>query len=199
MAQTRAQSKLGRMAFAWVAVLGGFSGTPAEEMEGVRDKKAKAMVFPFGKHKDKQPAELSVEDLHRELAFWQKKVEEEKNPRYKANNERLVTAIQEAIAEKTAKPESPAAPSAQGKGESKVEGMADPASNLSPPAGDPSPLEQAQIRVRELCEAKGWTEAKRTVHCRKTWNRGFEELDLLAVQTLIQTLVGLPDAQRTLA
>jgi hypothetical protein len=30
MAQTRAQSKLGRMAFAWVAVLAGFSGTPAE-------------------------------------------------------------------------------------------------------------------------------------------------------------------------
>ena len=70
--------------------------------------------------------------------------------------------------------------------------------SVSSPAGDPSPLEQAQVRVRELCEAKGWTDAKRTVHCRKTWNRGFEELGLLEVQTLIQTLVGLPDAQRTL-
>src|SRR3990167_2712171 len=187
MAQTRAQSKLGRMAFAWVAVLAGYSGTPAEEMNGVRDKKAKPVVFPFGKHKDKPPAELSAEDLHRELTFWQKKVEEEKNPRYKANNERLVAAIQSAIAEKTAKVESPPR---QAQADPGVEGAS------ATPAGDPSPLEQAQVRVRELCEAKGGTDAKRTVHCRKTWNRGFEELGLLEVQTLIQTLVGLPDAQQ---
>ena len=89
--------------------------------------------------------------------------------------------------------ELPAAPSTS------VKGDAGPAlESVSPPAGDPSPLEQAQVRVRELCEAKGWTDAKRTVHCRKTWNRGFEELSLLEVQTLIHTLVGLPDAQRTL-
>ena len=187
MAQTRAQSKLGRMAFAWVAVLAGYSGTPAEEMDGVRKKEARPVIFPFGKHKDKPPAELSVEDLHRELAFWLKKVEEEQNPRYKANNERLVAAIQAAIAEKTAKPESPAR---QAQADPGVEGAS------ATPAGDPSPLEQAQVRVRELCEAKGWTDAKRTVHCRKTWNRGFEELGLLEVQTLIQTLVGLPDAQQ---
>ena len=35
MAQTRAQGKVGRMAFAWVAVLAGYEGTPAEEMTGV--------------------------------------------------------------------------------------------------------------------------------------------------------------------
>lgn len=32
MAQTRAQGKVGRMAFAWIAVLAGYEGTPAEEM-----------------------------------------------------------------------------------------------------------------------------------------------------------------------
>lgn len=36
MAQTRAQGKTGRMAFAWVAVLAGYDTTPAEEMDGIR-------------------------------------------------------------------------------------------------------------------------------------------------------------------
>ena len=36
MAQTRAQGKVGRMAYAWVAVLAGYESTPAEEMTGVR-------------------------------------------------------------------------------------------------------------------------------------------------------------------
>lgn len=35
MAQTRAQGKVGRMAYAWVAVLAGYESTPAEEMTGV--------------------------------------------------------------------------------------------------------------------------------------------------------------------
>ena len=34
MAQTRAQGKVGRMAYAWVAVLAGYESTPAEEMSG---------------------------------------------------------------------------------------------------------------------------------------------------------------------
>jgi len=98
------------MAFAWVAVLAGYSGTPAEEMEGVRTKGQKAVVFPFGKHKDAEPSTLPLEDLHKELGFWEKKTAEEQNPRFKANNEKLVNAIKSAIAEKTAKPETPEAP-----------------------------------------------------------------------------------------
>src|SRR3989304_433549 len=54
MAQTRAQGKVGRMAFAWVAVLGGYAGTPAEEMSGVQGPRV-----PFGKSKGKLVSELT--------------------------------------------------------------------------------------------------------------------------------------------
>ena len=153
MAQTRAQSKLGRMAFAWVAVLAGYSGTPAEEMEGVRKKGGRPIVFPFGKHKDQEPSALELKDLHGELAFWQKKVAEETNPKFKANNERLVAAIQEAIAEKTAKPESPAPPAEVdppvllpgGVGGAK----SPPAGDVSPPPSDPTATEKLLIRIQE--------------------------------------------------
>jgi hypothetical protein len=137
MAQTRAQSKLGRMAFAWVAVLAGYSGTPAEEMEGVRKKKAEPVVFPFGKHKDKKPSALELKDLHSELAFWQKKMAEETNPRYKANNEKLVAAINEAIAEKTAKVESPAGVASETATPSPSDATPGGAT-AGPPAGDVS-------------------------------------------------------------
>src|SRR3989304_3171528 len=106
MAQTRAQSKLGRMAFAWVAVLAGYSGTPAEEMDGVKGRSGK-LTFPFGAHKGKAPADLDPEALHKELAFWEKQVADPKN-KYTESNKKLVGAIQEALAEKTAKPTEPA-------------------------------------------------------------------------------------------
>ena len=38
MAQTRAGSKAFRNRFAWVAVIGGYAGTPAEEMDGVHNQ-----------------------------------------------------------------------------------------------------------------------------------------------------------------
>jgi len=49
MAQTRAASKAIRMVFAWIARLGGYSGTPAEEMEGAEnggEKKPAAKPAP---------------------------------------------------------------------------------------------------------------------------------------------------------
>ena len=190
MAQTRAQSKLGRMAFAWVAVLAGYSGTPAEEMDGVK-RGGRKVEFPFGKHKGKSPADLTATELHQELSFWEKKVAEETNPKFKANNERLLKAIQESIAEKSAKVESSAAPTATVKGDGEVP-------SLSPPAGDPSPLEQEWVKVRELMEAKGWTEAKLTLWCRKTHGCGKEELDLLRVQGLVLHLGTQTEAQRSL-
>lgn len=143
MAQTRAQSKLGRMAFAWVAVLAGYSGTPAEEMDGVKGQRK--VVFPFGKHKDQEPLSLELKDLHSELAFWQKKTAEEKNPKYKANNERLVAAIQEAIAEKTAKPESPAR---QAEADPGVEGAAaTPAGDVPPPDAHAHAVEDWKLEL----------------------------------------------------
>ena len=158
MAQTRAQSKLGRMAFAWVAVLAGYSGTPAEEMDGVKGRRVK---FPFGKHKDQEPAGLELKDLHAELAFWQKKTAEETNPKYKANNERLVAAIQEAIAEKTAKVESPAG----AKAEEQAADAHQPNISGATPAGDvPSDMEQAWVKVDELLAGAGWTKARLTKH-----------------------------------
>lgn len=167
MAQTRAQSKLGRMAFAWVAVLAGYSGTPAEEMEGVRrNGAARPIVFPFGKHKDQAPAALAVEDLHKELAFWEKKAADETNPKFKANNERLVTAIREAIAEKTAKVETPAP---------------------EPPADTHAEkmkvlLDQTWAKVDELCQAVGWNNKNLRDHCSATFPGTKKRDDLNADQ-----------------
>lgn len=45
MAQTRAGAKAFRNVLAWVAVLAGYKGTPAEEMEGLKDKDAKDNRF----------------------------------------------------------------------------------------------------------------------------------------------------------
>jgi hypothetical protein len=180
MAQTRAQSKLGRMAFAWVAVLAGYSGTPAEEMEGVRrDGASKPAVFPFGKHKDKVPSDLELKDLHSEQAFWEKKIAEETNPRFKTNNERLLNAIKAAIAEKTAKPE--------------MANPYDPNQDPQPPASDdqPSPLEQARVRLTEFREAHPEiTDAKITLWCRKNKGCGVTELDALSIGALIAHLSG---------
>ncbi|HCS46810.1 MAG TPA: hypothetical protein DIW61_00560 [Candidatus Aminicenantes bacterium] len=177
-----------------MSFLYGFGELSGEELRGHQFDK-KTLRFPFPDEvKGKTPEECDLATLKKHLPTFEKAAKDPKN-KWAEQNKKLVAAIQASIAEKTAKVESPAG-AVVGAGEhAATPGGGD---GPAPPAGDPSPLEQAQIRVRELCEAKGWTEAKRTVHCRKTWNRGFEELDLLAVQTLIQTLVGLPDAERTL-
>ena len=186
MAQTRAQSKLGRMAFAWVAVLAGYSGTPAEEMEGVRNKGAsKHIVFPFGKNKDLEPGALALHDLHKEKAFWEDKVAKETNPRFKANNERLLNSIKEAIAEKTAKPKSPA--EEVGSQEKQANAGPDPSAT----AGDLSPVDQEWAKVWELVGSKGWTRAKVAVHCQHTYKHGFKEMELAEVSALKMYLLSV--------
>jgi hypothetical protein len=183
MAQTRAGAKALRFVLSKIVVLAGYKPTPAEEMEGVKAKKA--VVFPFGKHKDQEPASLELKDLHSELAFWQKKVAEETNPRYKANNEKLVAAIQEAIAEKTAKIESPAREAAgippQG---------AEVGDSPVTPAGDvPDEKEAAIIRINEHITAGSITKGKIVKFMQTNWREGdferLKELPLLNLQTIL--------------
>jgi CRISPR/Cas system CMR-associated protein Cmr5 small subunit len=196
MAQTRAQSKLGRMAFAWVAVLAGYSGTPAEEMEGVRNKGGKAIVFPFGKHKDVAPSALDLNDLHRELAFWQTKTAEEKNERYKAGNQRLVDAIQEAIAEKTAKPETAA--SAPEKGKKNLIHRHPEDEKTPPAAAGPSTLDLLGIReklwldIKALAGPRGYDKDKVIDYIRKTHKVKPQDLGLEQVRALKMFLAGEP-------
>ena len=155
------------------------------QSEETQERTVQTLTFPFPDAvKGKTPAECDLATLQKMLPIFEKAANDPKS-KWADQNKKLVAAIQEAIAQKTATPESPAR---QAQADPGVEGAS------ATPAGDLSPLEQAQIRVRELCEAKAWTDAKRTVYCHKTWNRDFEELTLLEVQTLIQTLVGLPDA-----
>lgn len=186
MAQTRAQSKLGRMAFAWVAVLAGYSGTPAEEMEGVRrNGSVRPVVFPFGKHKDQSPSALAIEDLHKELAFWEKKTSEETNPKFKANNDRLVMAIKESIAEKTAKVETPAP-------EPPADAHAETMKAL---------LDQAWANVDELCQAVGWNNKMLRDHCSSTFQGTKHRGDLNADQVAhlveyLQKLVAKREAEK---
>ncbi len=156
---------------------------PAGE-ETPREEKKRSVTFPFGKHKDEMPEALSLQDLRKEEAFWTKKVAEEDNPKYKANNQKLLDAIREAISEKTAKPESPAAPNLTGESG----GPESPGA----PAGDTPVLPEAEakiVAVREQIDAAlslhGVTESKHTVWCRKNHNKGFEELDLLQLQACL--------------
>lgn len=104
MAQTRAQGKVGRSNFAWVAVLAGFSPTPAEEMDGVKSK-ADNSTFPFGDYKGKRPDEVPLDVLQEQLPFWKSKAEDKSN-KFAAKNARLVKAIEAAIEAKTPKEES---------------------------------------------------------------------------------------------
>lgn len=56
MAQTRAGAKALRNLLGWVAVLGGFAGTPAEEIDGEEEHKVKKYTYkdPNAKASDKQ-------------------------------------------------------------------------------------------------------------------------------------------------
>jgi len=65
---------------------------------------------------------------------------------------------------------------------------------------EPSPLEQAWVRVAELQEAKAVDEGALAAHCKTTWP-GITRatMSLLQVQALCQYLAGLPDAGKGLA
>lgn len=71
--------------------------TPQESPSRAGKPIGNAIVFPFGKHKDMTPSELPLDDLQRELTFWQDKTAKETNERFKAHNQKLVDAIQDAI------------------------------------------------------------------------------------------------------
>lgn len=181
------------------------------------------IVFPFGKHKGEEPSALELADLHRELAFWTKKSEEEDNPQYRATNERLVKAIQEAIAEKTARPVTvptgaPQEAQAPRSGKKSKKATSDtgsqedtaPAPEAStPPAGAPTgptvldqmdEREKLWVRVRELAEAKGPTFSLRAavnVWRDQHWpGTKLGELSILQIQAFIAHLATIPDANR---
>jgi len=183
MAQTRAQSKLGRMAFAWVAVLAGYSGTPAEEMDGVKGRSGK-LTFPFGAHKGKAPADLDPEALHKELAFWEKQVADPKN-KYTESNKKLVAAIQEALAEKTAKPTEPAEDAHGFPGK-----VIPPTPEVPLAADEPTEREKAWALVKEVRESRGLTaERVKAVIKRLHGVRATAgDLSLLQIQNLAMVL-----------
>ena len=56
MAQTRATSKVCRLALSWIMVLGGYAGTPAEEMNGDPDSEA-----PKGRAKGSTIAQIRID------------------------------------------------------------------------------------------------------------------------------------------
>lgn len=196
MAQTRAQSKVGRMAFAWVAVLAGYSGTPAEEMEGVRGR-GRAVVFPFGPHKDKQPSDLTADDLHKLLPFWESKAKEE--GKFQANNQRLLDAIKAALAEKTASTESPAAPETAPVEAASTATDAAPAGDTSVPAPqrELSELDKAWVRVDELRTAAKLSSNDIAKWAREKYGKDTtkQSMSLLQVQALIAYLVQQPGQQ----
>ncbi len=100
-------------------------------------RKSRNIAFPFPDDvKDKEPKDCTLATLNKYLPIFEKAAADPEN-KYHIFNERLVTAIKEAIAEKTAKVESPAAP-AGGESEIKRDGAPDaqsPGENRTP-AGD---------------------------------------------------------------
>ena len=93
-----------------MAFLFGFGEVSADEMRGKQFSK-KAVVFPFpDEWKGKSPADLDLTALNKALVMFTPLANDPKN-KFADTNKRLVAAIQEAIAEKTAKP----APAAQDK------------------------------------------------------------------------------------
>ncbi|MEN6404016.1 MAG: ATP-binding protein [Armatimonadia bacterium] len=153
----------GRALAAWLAdgvpvpVATYTSPVPVEVQPPAASHSSKPVVFPFGKHKDAAPDSLTVEELRSEATFWERKTEEEKNPRFKANNERLLSAIKQAIADKTPAPTDPP-----------------PAPAPEAPAAEPSAdlaYIQGAVKVGAV------TEAQVTVYCHKKFARGLTELN----------------------
>jgi hypothetical protein len=106
MAQTRAQGKVGRMAFAWVAVLGGYAGTPAEEMGGVGGPRV-----PFGRDKGRFVSELTdPKDISWLADAIAKSITDPEKARFKGQNERLHAALVTRLNELSAPPPAPHPP-----------------------------------------------------------------------------------------
>jgi hypothetical protein len=120
MAQTRAISKALATKFRWVAVLGKFAPTPAEEMVGDEDRpKTKAGKLPaapripYGKSQGKQINDPSVEvdELIELLQGMRKRMAKpDRDPKWDAPNSTLISSLEAEIPARQAKaPASPAA------------------------------------------------------------------------------------------
>ena len=170
---------------------------------------ARPVVFPFGKHKDLAPDALALPDLHKELAFFKGKAETEENPKYKASNERLISAIEAAIAEKSAKPETTAAKAEPEKAKTNLihkhpedekrdaaKAAASPAD--APAQAGPSTLDQLGIReklwldIKALAGPRDYNKSKIIAYVRKTHRCGPMELGLEQVRALKMFLSGEP-------
>lgn len=102
MAQTRAMSKALANKFRWVAVLSGFSGTPAEEMTGDDKPTSKPQpthgpVYPFGKDKGKPLGEVPMESLSWAMDTLRQNVEDKAKAKYKEKNQALLKAMEEEV------------------------------------------------------------------------------------------------------
>jgi hypothetical protein len=174
------------------------SGDSAQGGQGEGGPRAKSgPVFPFGKHKGEPPSALDVTDLHKELAFWQTKTAEEENDRYKAGNQRLVDAIQEAIAEKTAKPETSTGSAETGK-KNLIHRHPEDEKTAAPAAAGPSTLDLLGIRdklwldIKALAGPRGYDKKKLIAYVRTTHKVGPQELGLEQVRALKMFLAGEP-------
>ena len=203
MAQTRAQGKVGRMIYGFVAVLAGYQSTPAEEMDGVRGKGKTAIVFPFGDHKGQSPADLDLPELRYTLGFWQKKAAEP--GKYQANNARIVKAIEDAIAEKSApvRLKDKNGNAIVGEVSNSLEqddGALKTGQPDEAPAGDardPGPREAAFVRLNEMMEAKAWTKANVAMLAHKLYpeSKGvLTKLDATQIEAICAKLNEEPNA-----
>ena len=151
-----------------MSFLMGFGEVGADEMRGKQFAK-KAATFPFGDFKGQEPSAPSLADLHKILPFWEKQASDESN-KFAANNKKLLAAIKEAIAEKTAKPESPARPTDDQSAHPGVEGAAaTPAGDVPPTTGEPTPTERLLIRIQEHLESGKLTKAALTSYTHKNF------------------------------
>lgn len=113
MAQTRAMSKALANKFRWVAVLAGYSGTPAEEMTGDEGKTfeqkfpqaesspkqmapASSWIVPFGKMKGQPISDVSNDDVDYLIRYYHGKLNDQANAnsRYRGEWEEAVLAIE---------------------------------------------------------------------------------------------------------
>lgn len=149
-----------------MAFLCGFGELSGEEMRGKQFEK-KPAIFPFGDFKGKAPAVLELADLHKLLPFWEKQAADATN-KFAANNKKLLAAIQEAIAEKGAKVESPAGPAETATPSPSAASEA-PAGEIPPSGGEPTPSERLLVRIAEHLGTGKVTKAALTSYLHKNF------------------------------
>ena len=129
-----------------MSFLCGFGELSGEEVRGKQFSK-KPATFPFGDLKGQEPSALDLSTLHKALPFWERQAADSKN-KFAEANKKLVAAIKDAIAEKSSRPESPAAPDLPPSAGERS-GNGEP----TPPAGDTlSATEQHAAAVQEWRE-----------------------------------------------